>query len=181
MPTYQWCAKHRCSNELVWGSCGKDDIGWIQTSECLYSCLTVWKTTTPPRKPHVSHYTPQDAEILTICTWKKGLPVLRIIRTVNLPTHGPHHPTFQHIATQHADLTHLAEAHVLKIFTGVQLEFRYVFGAPLYHDASWSKALSRWRLDRCSGESISYHTHLFRPKRYENPEQGIKTVHLGMK
>ncbi len=50
---------------------------------------------------------------------------MRIICTVSPPTHGPHHPTLQHITRQHADLTHLAEAHVLKIFNGVQLEFRY--------------------------------------------------------
>jgi hypothetical protein len=56
--------------------------------------------------------------------------VLRRIRTVNPPTHAPHHTTLQHIARQHADLTHLTEAHVLKIFNGVQLELRYWFRAP---------------------------------------------------
>jgi len=59
--------------------------------------------------------------------------VFCILRTVSPTTHGPHHPTFQHIARQHADRTHLAEAHVLKIFTDVQLEFRSSFGAPRQH------------------------------------------------
>jgi hypothetical protein len=33
--------------------------------------------------------------------------VFCILRTVSPPTHGPHHLTFQHIARQHADRTHL--------------------------------------------------------------------------